>query len=89
MIKLKPEILHQNGKPQFAVIPYADFLTLQEELEDAACLRILRKAKDAEAAASTISLEELKKRLNRKAVLDRIQKRSRTEGLRDRPKTIG
>ncbi len=63
MIKLHPEILHQNGKPQFAVIPYAEFLAIQEELEDAACLRLLRKAKTSEASAATIPLSAMKKRL--------------------------
>jgi PHD/YefM family antitoxin component YafN of YafNO toxin-antitoxin module len=63
MIKLKPEILHQNGKPQFAVIPYADFLAIQEELEDAACLRILRKAKTREGKSANIALKDVKARL--------------------------
>lgn len=63
MIKLKPEILHQNGKPQFAVIPYADFLAIQEELEDAACLRILRKAKASEGKSANVSLNDVKARL--------------------------
>jgi hypothetical protein len=48
-----------KGKPEFAVIPYAQFLALQEELEDAACLRILRKAKAAEGAAKGVSLKDL------------------------------
>lgn len=39
MIRIRAQILHQNGKPQFADIPYADFLAIQEKLEDAACLR--------------------------------------------------
>ena len=65
MIKLKPEIIHHNGKPQFAVIPYADFLSLQEELEDAACLRLLRKAKAKakESHAPTVSLSDLKAKM--------------------------
>jgi hypothetical protein len=63
MIKLHPEILHHEGKPQFAVLPYAEFLAIQDELEDAACLRILRKAKGAEGAAKGISLKDLKSRL--------------------------
>jgi hypothetical protein len=63
MIKLKPEIIHHNGKPQFAVIPYADFLSLQEELEDAACLRLLRKAKVKESHAPTVSMSDLKAKM--------------------------
>ena len=63
MIRLRPQILHQNSKPQFAVIPYADFLVIHEELEDAACLRILRKAKAADSSSNNISLRNLKSRL--------------------------
>ena len=63
MIRLRPQILHQNGKPQFAVIPYADFLAIQEELEDAACLRILRKAKASEGKSAALPLDAVKARL--------------------------
>ena len=63
MIKIKPEILHKNGKPQFAVIPYADFLVIQDELEDAACLRILRKAKASEGESTTLPVNAVKARL--------------------------
>ena len=63
MRKLHPEIIHHKGKPQLAVIPYAEFLAIQEELDDAACLRALRKAKVAEQNASTKTLSELKAKL--------------------------
>ena len=45
------------------MIPYADFLVIHEELEDAACLRILRKAKAADSSSNNISLRNLKSRL--------------------------
>lgn len=64
MIRLRPQILHQNGKPQFAVIPYDDFLAIQEELEDAACLRILRKAQASEGKSANVSLNEVNMRLS-------------------------
>ena len=63
MPRLRTQILHQNGKPQFAVIPYADFLVIQDELEDAACLRILRKAKASEGKSTTSPLSAVKARL--------------------------
>jgi PHD/YefM family antitoxin component YafN of YafNO toxin-antitoxin module len=77
MIKLKPEIIHQNGKPQFAVIPYADFLAIQDELEDTACLRLLRKAKASEGGATTLSLSDMKTRLGLGAKANRPKKRAR------------
>ena len=63
MRKLHPEIIHHKGKPQFAVIPYAEFLAIQDELEDAACLRALRKAKASEQNAKTNTLGEIKAKL--------------------------
>lgn len=34
MITLHPEILKKNGKKQFAVLPYEEFVALQEWLTD-------------------------------------------------------
>jgi len=76
MIQLKPEIIHHNGKPQYAVIPYADFLTLQEQLEDTACLRLLRKAK--ESKSPTVSLSDLKSKLGLKPNRRKRQPKSST-----------
>lgn len=42
---MKAQIIENNGKKEFAVIPYKDFLRTQEELEDYHDLRDLRKAK--------------------------------------------
>jgi len=63
MITLHPNILEQDGKRQFAVIPYEEFLKIQEELSDYEDLKGLRQAKEAEKSAPTVSLEEAKKEL--------------------------
>ncbi len=63
MIELHPEILKKNGKKEFVVLPYEEFLLLQERLEDAEDLADLRDAVRAEGDGPTISLEELKVRL--------------------------
>lgn len=42
---MKAQIIEKHGKKEFAVIPYKDFLLMQEELEDYHDLRELRKAK--------------------------------------------
>jgi len=39
------QIIQKAGKKEFAVIPYAEFLRMQEELEDLRDLQELRKAK--------------------------------------------
>ena len=63
MRTVKAQIIEKNGKKEFAVLAYRDWLKLQEELEDYEDLRCLRAAKTAERDAPTISLEEVKKRL--------------------------
>lgn len=60
MIELHPEILVKNGRKEFAVLPYEEFLTLQEMLEDAEDLLTLRAAKRAEQDAPIISLAQIK-----------------------------
>ena len=61
MLALHPNILEQEGKKQFAVLPYHEFLAIQEELQDFYDLKALRKAKQEEWDAPTMSLEEVKK----------------------------
>lgn len=60
--ELHPEILTKNGKKEFAVIPYEEFIALQQWLEDIEDLIDLRAAKDSEHDAPTISLSELEQR---------------------------
>jgi PHD/YefM family antitoxin component YafN of YafNO toxin-antitoxin module len=64
MIDLHPQVLEKHGKKEFVILPYEDFLKIQEELENYNDLRILREAKDKEGTSPTISLEEAKKELN-------------------------
>lgn len=42
---MKVQIIEKHGKKEYAVIPYKDFLRLQEEVEDYHDLRDLRRAK--------------------------------------------
>jgi hypothetical protein len=60
MIQLHPEFLTKDGKKEFAVLPYAEFVALQEVLADAADLIDLREAKVDEASAPTVPLSEVK-----------------------------
>ncbi len=43
---MKTQIIEKHGKKEFAVIPYKDFLRIQEDLEDYTDLKDLRKAKN-------------------------------------------
>ena len=50
MIDLHPEILSKNGKREFVVLPYEEFVALQEELEELEDIRQLEEAIAAEKA---------------------------------------
>jgi hypothetical protein len=62
-MKLHPEILQKNGKKEFVVLPYDEFLAIQERLNDADDLMELRKAKRSEARKKTASLAQVKRKL--------------------------
>jgi hypothetical protein len=63
MLKLHPEILVKNGKKHSVVLPYEEFLALQERLADAEDLMELRKAKRAEGNKRSIPLAKVKEKL--------------------------
>lgn len=60
--KLHPEILTKNGRKEFAVLPYEEFLALQEWLEDLEDLVELRAAKESEQDMPGVPLAELEGR---------------------------
>ena len=62
-ITLHPEILSKNGKNEFVVLPYEEFLALQELLEDVEDLLELRAAKQESEGEPTLSLTDAKKEL--------------------------
>jgi DNA-binding XRE family transcriptional regulator len=44
---MKAQIIEKNGKPEYAVIPYADYLRLLELLEDKADVAVLAEFHEA------------------------------------------
>jgi len=64
MISINPQILEKNGKKEFVILSYEDFLKLQEELACYDDLRILREAKKEEQNAPSVSFEKAKRILN-------------------------
>ena len=60
---LHAEILMCNGKKQFAVLPYKEFLAVQERLAEMEDLMELRKAKRSEGRKRGVPLAEVKRRL--------------------------
>ncbi|WP_013320891.1 hypothetical protein [Gloeothece verrucosa] len=63
MIELHPEFLTKNGQIEFAVLPYEEFVKIQELLEDLEDLQDLREAKQEEQDSPTLSLDEVKQML--------------------------
>ena len=63
MLKLHPEILVKDGQKQFVILPYEEFLAIQERLADADDLLELRKAKRAEGRKRSVPLAEVKRQL--------------------------
>jgi hypothetical protein len=59
MIELHPEIIEKDGKKQFVVLTYEEFLAIEEALADADDLTELRAAKKEEHAAAGIPLEQV------------------------------
>ncbi len=64
MIQLNPEFLKKNGKPEFVVLPYEEFLLIEELLADLEDLQDLRQAKLDEQEQPTLSLADAKNLLN-------------------------
>ena len=67
MVKMHPEIITKNGKKIYAMIPYDEFIKIQEALEDADDLRELNLATEASKDEIAIPIEVLIKKYRRKA----------------------
>jgi hypothetical protein len=62
MIHLHPEILMKDGKEQFAILPWEEFVQIQALLEDARDLLELRKAKAEDDNSPSASLADVLER---------------------------
>ena len=63
-MKFHAKILEKNGEKEFAVIPYEEFVKIQEELDDYESLKALREAKSKEADANSTSFDDARKELD-------------------------
>ncbi len=64
MIDLHPEFLTKNGKKEFVVFTYEEFIKIKELLEDAEDLMELRKIKLEEKESPLISFSDVKKQFS-------------------------
>jgi hypothetical protein len=78
MVTLNAQIIRKEGKKEYVVIPYDEFLKIQEELHNYEDLRCLREAKEAEKNAPTIGMDELKKQIGGRT--SRSSRRRKTHG---------
>jgi hypothetical protein len=63
MVTLHPNILERDGKKAFVILPYEEYVMLEEEMQSLEDLKMLRSAKIEEADAPTISLSEARSEL--------------------------
>ena len=56
MVTLHPSILERDGKKAFAVLPYEEFVKIEEELDDLEDIKDLRTAKAEETTAPPLPL---------------------------------
>ncbi len=63
MISLHPNILERDGKKAFAVLPFEEFLQIQDELQDFEDLKSLREAKEKEKNVAGLGLSQARKEL--------------------------
>ncbi len=62
-MQIHPQLIEKNGKKEFVVLAYEEFLKIMEKLQDYEDLHVLREAKEEEKDAPTISLEDAKRKL--------------------------
>lgn len=58
-MSIHPQIIEKEGRKEFVVLPYEEFLLIQEALEDLEDIRILRDERAVAACEPTKSLDEI------------------------------
>ena len=63
MVSIHPNILERDGQKAFVILPYEEFVMIEEELQQFEDLKQLREAKAAEADSPTVPLDDVQKEL--------------------------
>ncbi len=58
MLELHPNILEFEGRKAFVVLPYEEYLEIEEQLQELDAIRTLRQAKSHEGNVPTVALSE-------------------------------
>ncbi len=56
---LHPQIIEKEGKKEFVILPYEEFITIKEELENYEDLKDLREAKESSKNEESIPLSKV------------------------------
>jgi len=59
-MSIHPQIIEKEGKKEFVVLPYEEFLAMKESLEDFEDLKDLREAKAESAHVGTVKLTDIR-----------------------------
>ncbi|MDV7403094.1 type II toxin-antitoxin system Phd/YefM family antitoxin [Arthrospira platensis SPKY1] len=62
-MSIHPQVIEKEGKKEFVILPYDEFLAIKESLEDYEDLKDLREAKVEEAHSPTVSWSSAKSQL--------------------------
>ncbi len=61
---IHPQIIEKDGKKEFVVLPYEEFLQIEEALEDFEDLKALRKENEESKDQPTTPLDKVAKELD-------------------------
>ena len=61
---IHPQIIEKDGKKEFVVLPYEEFLQIEEALEDFEDIKELRKEKEESKDQPTTPLDKVAKEFN-------------------------
>jgi PHD/YefM family antitoxin component YafN of YafNO toxin-antitoxin module len=56
---IHPQIIKKEGKKEFVVLPYDEFIKIRDALEDYEDLKLLREEKEKSKDQSTIPLDKV------------------------------
>ncbi|HHT9114664.1 MAG: type II toxin-antitoxin system Phd/YefM family antitoxin [Planctomycetes bacterium] len=62
-MKLHPQLIEKKGKKEFVVLPYDEFMTLEEIMHDYEDLKDLRAAKEKSKNQVAIPIDKVIKKL--------------------------
>lgn len=62
-MSIHPQIIVKEGKKEFVVIPYEEFVAIQKSLEDYEDLKTLREAKSESEKEAGVALSSIKEEL--------------------------